>query len=169
MTRKYTIKDIAEIAGVSKGTVDRVLHKRGKVSKKALEKVGEKTPLTIVLGLKSDLGSLYNDIGEYQLAETVLLESIQQIRQILGNKNIELSTVLNQISGTYRKLGQMDKAKDAVTEAYHINLEVFGENNVNTAISLNMLGVMSYQTGDVSTAISHMRKAIEIFDKSDWK
>ncbi|MFD1614106.1 substrate-binding domain-containing protein [Gelatiniphilus marinus] len=37
--KKYTIKDIAELAGVSKGTVDRVLHKRGKVSAAALEKV----------------------------------------------------------------------------------------------------------------------------------
>lgn len=37
--KKYTIKDIAELAGVSKGTVDRVIHKRGKVSKAALEKV----------------------------------------------------------------------------------------------------------------------------------
>ena len=37
--RKYTIKDIAHLAGVSKGTVDRVLHKRGKVSKKAFEQV----------------------------------------------------------------------------------------------------------------------------------
>ncbi|MFH6603699.1 substrate-binding domain-containing protein [Maribacter algicola] len=37
--KKYTIKDIAELAGVSKGTVDRVLHKRGKVSEKALNKV----------------------------------------------------------------------------------------------------------------------------------
>jgi LacI family transcriptional regulator len=37
--KKYTIKNIAELAGVSKGTVDRVLHKRGKVSDKALEKV----------------------------------------------------------------------------------------------------------------------------------
>jgi LacI family transcriptional regulator len=36
-----TIKDIAELAGVSKGTVDRVIHKRGKVSTKALEKVNE--------------------------------------------------------------------------------------------------------------------------------
>ncbi|MEP3209783.1 MAG: LacI family DNA-binding transcriptional regulator [Maribacter sp.] len=35
MDKKYTIKDIAELAGVSKGTVDRVLHRRGKVSKKA--------------------------------------------------------------------------------------------------------------------------------------
>ncbi len=40
-SKKYTIKDVAELAGVSKGTVDRVLHKRGKVSQKALEKVNQ--------------------------------------------------------------------------------------------------------------------------------
>jgi len=39
MDKKYTIKDIAELAGVSKGTVDRVLHRRGKVSPKALADV----------------------------------------------------------------------------------------------------------------------------------
>jgi len=38
-TKKYTIKDVAELAGVSKGTVDRVIHKRGKVSQKAWDKV----------------------------------------------------------------------------------------------------------------------------------
>tara|TARA_R110002049_G_scaffold17238_1_gene67397 strand:+ start:12089 stop:13159 length:1071 start_codon:yes stop_codon:yes gene_type:complete len=37
--KNYTIKDIAKLADVSKGTVDRVLHNRGKVSKKALDKV----------------------------------------------------------------------------------------------------------------------------------
>ncbi|MDP3679634.1 MAG: substrate-binding domain-containing protein [Flavobacterium sp.] len=41
MDKKYTIKDIAKLAGVSKGTVDRVLHKRGKVSPAALDKVNE--------------------------------------------------------------------------------------------------------------------------------
>ncbi len=41
MKTKYTIKDIANLAGVSKGTVDRVLHKRGKVSQDALEKVNK--------------------------------------------------------------------------------------------------------------------------------
>jgi len=39
--KKYTIKDIAELAGVSKGTVDRVLHNRGKVSKKAKERISK--------------------------------------------------------------------------------------------------------------------------------
>ena len=38
---KIRIKDIAERAGVSVGTVDRVLHKRPNVSKKALEKVNK--------------------------------------------------------------------------------------------------------------------------------
>ncbi|HEY9490198.1 MAG TPA: LacI family DNA-binding transcriptional regulator, partial [Chryseosolibacter sp.] len=33
------IKDIARLAGVSKGTVDRVLHKRGRVSQEAHQKV----------------------------------------------------------------------------------------------------------------------------------
>ncbi len=37
--RSYTIKDIAKLADVSAGTVDRVIHKRGKVSDKALQKV----------------------------------------------------------------------------------------------------------------------------------
>jgi len=37
--KKITIFDVAEKAGVSKGTVDRVLHNRGEVSKKSAEKV----------------------------------------------------------------------------------------------------------------------------------
>ncbi|MFS4447818.1 LacI family DNA-binding transcriptional regulator [Maribacter sp. 2307UL18-2] len=41
MDKKYTIKDIAKLAGVSKGTVDRVLHGRGKVSQQANEKIKE--------------------------------------------------------------------------------------------------------------------------------
>jgi len=36
---KPTINDIARLTGLSKGTVDRVLHKRGEVSKKSTEKV----------------------------------------------------------------------------------------------------------------------------------
>ena len=39
MTEKIRIKDIAERAGVSVGTVDRVIHKRPNVSVDALQKV----------------------------------------------------------------------------------------------------------------------------------
>lgn len=39
MNKIYRIKDIAELSGVSVGTVDRILHKRGKVSEEARRKV----------------------------------------------------------------------------------------------------------------------------------
>lgn len=39
MNKNYRIKDIAELAGVSTGTVDRILHDRGKVSDEARVKV----------------------------------------------------------------------------------------------------------------------------------
>ena len=42
MARQIKIKDIAKMAGVSSGTVDRVLHNRGGVSesrKKAVERI----------------------------------------------------------------------------------------------------------------------------------
>jgi hypothetical protein len=38
-TKNIRIKDIAQLAGVSVGTVDRVLHSRGRVSDDALKKV----------------------------------------------------------------------------------------------------------------------------------
>ena len=37
--KTYRIKDIADLAGVSAGTVDRILHNRGRVSREAKEKV----------------------------------------------------------------------------------------------------------------------------------
>ena len=39
MDNKVTINDIAMLTGLSKGTVDRVLHNRGEVSKKSYAKV----------------------------------------------------------------------------------------------------------------------------------
>ena len=39
MNKTYRIKDIAKLSGVSTGTVDRILHKRGKVSEEAQAKV----------------------------------------------------------------------------------------------------------------------------------
>ncbi|MEC7771785.1 MAG: LacI family DNA-binding transcriptional regulator [Bacteroidota bacterium] len=41
MKKKITIRDIARVANVSIGTVDRVIHKRGKVSESALKKVND--------------------------------------------------------------------------------------------------------------------------------
>ena len=52
MDRKnYKIKDIAAMAGVSVGTVDRVLHNRGDVSEKSRKKVEQVLEKILYLSL----------------------------------------------------------------------------------------------------------------------
>ncbi|MBQ9310302.1 MAG: LacI family DNA-binding transcriptional regulator [Bacteroidales bacterium] len=52
MPKKITIKQIAELAGVSPGTVDRVLHNRGKVSAENLETI---TKILEDIGYKANI------------------------------------------------------------------------------------------------------------------
>lgn len=80
--RKYTIDEIAELAGVSAGTVDRVIHNRGEVSKKSKDKVeavlkdidyhpnlsassiGTKKKFTIVVLLPAETGEYWRNMRE---------------------------------------------------------------------------------------------------------
>lgn len=64
--KKYTIKDIAELAGVSIGTVDRVIHNRGEVSAKTRDKI---LKITKTLDYKPDvLASVLASRKNYQFA-----------------------------------------------------------------------------------------------------
>ena len=131
---------------------------------KLLADKNETIPPSIIVSLKSDLGTLYNDIGEYQKALNVIKETVTMIRKMYGDNDLELSKLLDQLSGTYRQLGNLQEAQKTANEAYKINLEVLGENNIRTALSINMLAVMAYQTGNIPQAITYMQKAIAIFE-----
>lgn len=47
--KNYTIKDIARMSGVSAGTVDRVLHNRGDVSRASRDKVQKSSMKSIII------------------------------------------------------------------------------------------------------------------------
>lgn len=103
MTKKHTIKDIAELAGVSKGTVDRVIHKRGKVSEKALNSVNkilaeiDYRPNLIARNLKKN--KIYNicvllpdfKLDDYWLACN---EGIDLIKREFASFNVNINTIL---------------------------------------------------------------------------
>ena len=55
-----TLKQIAEIAGVSRGTVDRALHNRGRVSEEVAQRIRK---------IADDLGYCPNEVGQ-ALAKT---------------------------------------------------------------------------------------------------
>lgn len=99
MSKNYRIKDIAELSGVSTGTVDRILHNRGKVSEEARKKV-EKVlkeidyqPNLIArsLALKKTYRFLvlipFHAEGEYW---SIFCQGIEKAQQELFSYNVEV-------------------------------------------------------------------------------
>ncbi len=123
----------------------------------------------LVLGLQSDLATLYGDIGQYQKAEKQWQEVLPVKRKILGNNHPELAVSLLQYFGVLRYLGKLPQATDAVTEANEIYVKNFGEFSIQAASSLNSLAIMSYQNGDFGNAIKQMSKAVKIYEKLQSK
>ena len=102
MDKKHTIKDIAKLAGVSKGTVDRVLHKRGKVSPAALEKVNE-------------------------VLKVIDYEPNLIARNLKNNKIYRISILLPDPKIDPYWLACISGIEDAIKEfkAYHLNIGIF--------------------------------------------
>ncbi len=119
---------------------------------------------SLSMGMRSDLNTLYTDIGELEKAYTGWDLLTKQQRRILGNYHPELAVSLLQFSGVSRYQGKIDLAMEQIKEAHAINIKVFGDNNIKTAVSYNSLAVISYQTGDYPKAIEYMYKAVSIFE-----
>ncbi len=117
------------------------------------------------MGLRSDLNTLYTDIGELDMAQAGWDKLIKQQRVILGEFHPELASALVQFSGVSRYQGKMDLAMEQAKEAHEIHKKVFGNNSIKTASSYNLLAVLFYQTGDFPQAIELMYKAVSIFEQ----
>ena len=99
---KITINDVARAAGVSKGTVDRVLHNRGEVSAKSREKILQVIAelgyrpnfYASILAMKKDF-HIYCIIPEFNNGEFWALteKGIEQGREYAGRFGISVSTV----------------------------------------------------------------------------
>ena len=89
MAKKIRIKDIAETAGVSPGTVDRVLHNRGDVSE-ASRRRAEEARLEVT-ELRSRLEDREERLTEARNRPTVLERNVLQVWQTLAGQAAELA------------------------------------------------------------------------------
>lgn len=176
--KNYTIKDIAQLAGVSKGTVDRVLHKRGKVSEIALKKVTEilkeidYKPNPIAKSLKNN--KIYNICV---LLPDALLDpywnpcniAIQEIENEFKNFGIQIKKFVfdpsNTDSFTESAMVVIDTSPDAILmvplfqneakeimkfcEEKNIKTSTFN-NRIDTDIATNFIGQNLFQSGRVA-------------------
>lgn len=182
--KKYTIKDIAQLAGVSKGTVDRVLHKRGKVSEIALEKVTkildeiDYKPNPIAKNLKSNkiytLAVILPDAQKDSYWEPCS-GAIKDIENEFQHFGIEINTCAFDASETSSFIETSLKviatlpdailmvplfqkeAKEIVTKCNENNIKVSIFNNfIDSNYSNNFIGQDLYQSGRVAAKLMDM-------------
>lgn len=121
---------------------------------------------TEILDLKNNLLELYNDFGHFELAIELSEQLLVDVRTVLGNEHPTLPLILLSQAGTYRGVGELDKAQQLAEEAHKLNVKKFGERNANTGRSFNMLGVMAYTRGDITQAIDFMRNALSVYKET---
>lgn len=182
MMKKYTIKDIAQLAGVSKGTIDRVIHKRGNVAKDVEDKVKklladiDYQPNLIARNLKNNriyqIGALLPDPDKDAYWE-VCTDGIQQALSEFSAFDIRLSTFLFDPTDTASFMEQHQHVLDSnpdmvlmvplfykeaktVLEQYKAqNIKVSTFNNQIATSVASFIGQDLYQSGRVAAKLMH--------------
>ena len=75
-----------------------------------------------------------------------------------------MASLMNNMGILYRSTGNLIKAVSFGEKALQIYLEIFGENNIQTAISYNNIGLAYQEKKEYPSAITNFEKAIKIFE-----
>lgn len=182
--KNVRIKDIAQQAGVSVGTVDRVLHNRGRVSKKALDKImgvlektGYKPNLlarTLGANKKYYIGALIPDPFQDEFWEHSN-DGISDAQREWSQYNIEIDTFYYNLydKNSYRKSAKklLDSTPDAIITSpifHHEALEwcelfnkaaipcVFFNSNIPEINPLCFIGQDFYQSGRLGAELLNL-------------
>jgi len=182
--RNIRIKDIAKLAGVSKGTVDRVLHKRGRVSEESYQKVMkvlqeiDYKPNLIARTLSSSrnyyiVALLPDPTDDGYWAQTK--EGILQAEQDWAHYNVTAEIL---VFDQYNKASFQERARDALMKRpdgiitapifYHEALTFFGQlkkegipyvlfnNNIPEVCPLSFIGQDSFNSGKVGAELMYL-------------
>lgn len=180
--KKYTIKDIAQLAGVSKGTIDRVIHNRGNVAKDVEDKVRQLLvdinyqPNLIARNLKNnkifEIGVLMPDPKKDPYWE-VCIDGINNALSEFNAFGVQTNIILYDPTDTadFMKCNQemLEKAPDvilmvplfykeakSVLEHYQsLNIQVCTFNNQITASTASFIGQDLYQSGRIAAKLLH--------------
>lgn len=189
MMKKYTIKDIAQLAGVSKGTIDRVIHNRGNVAKDVEDKVRQLLadidyqPNLIARNLKNNriyqISALLPDPKKDAYWE-VCSDGIQQALSEFSAFDIRLNTFLFDPTDTQSFMEHHEyllesapdmilmvplfykEAKTALEHYKALNIQVCTFNNQIDASIASFIGQDLYQSGRVAAKLMH-----SIIEKGD--
>lgn len=115
--------------------------------------------------LRSVIGRLYQEIGNYGEAEKMHRAALTLNRRLFNSESKEVAASLNDLSLALYKEGRLAEAESAGAEALGIQRRIFGSENADVAASLNGLAVIYRHQRKLTNSESLSLEAVGIRQK----
>lgn len=116
--------------------------------------------------LRDTIAQVYESLGLYQHALTLLQQSLQTRRSLFGNEHAQVAESLMHLASVQRALGQGDAAEASLREALTIRRNLNGKDHQSVAETLTQLSLLMSERRDYAAAEPLARDALTILRKA---
>lgn len=138
------------------------LDKAEKALESSLEIKQRLAPYMIVADTLNNLGNCANLRGDYDKSKFYYKESWTDLRR-KGGKRVDIANALFNMGRLEIQQQRWESALKILSQAYHLNREVYGVNHIYLAQTLDLVGFMHVQTGNFDTALVSVTTALGIY------
>jgi len=126
-----------------------------------LEKTGD-----LLIAIHNNLGIPYRRLGEPVKAKKHYQKSLEVIREVHGEKHLEVATAYNNIGTVYYSMQDIGQAAEYFGRAAGIIESILGPHHNRLGASLNNAGVSYYTLGDFERATYFLERAQRVKEEN---
>jgi tetratricopeptide (TPR) repeat protein len=108
------------------------------------------------------LARSYANIGLYNLAEPLYLETLEIRKKVFGEKHPEYAESTNSLGILYKNMGKYSVAESYYLKTLELRKELYGEKHIDYAHTLNNLAILYRAIGNYPAAEPLYKQALEI-------
>jgi tetratricopeptide (TPR) repeat protein len=138
------------------------LDKAEKALASSLEIKHRLAPDMIVADTLNNLGNCANLRGDYDKSMFYYKESWNDLRQKRGQR-VDIANSLFNMGRLEIQQQKWEPALKILSQAYHVNRQVYGVNHIYLAQTLELVGFVHVQTGNFETALVSVTTALGIY------
>lgn len=113
-----------------------------------------------------NLGTIYNELGEYSKALPFAQKALQLDEELMGKENPTTALAIVQLAESYRGVGSCDKALPLYQRALRIFEKAQAQGNALTAFVLRGMALCYKNLGDYDKALSFAQRSLQMMEKT---
>ena len=106
------------------------------------------------------VGNVYQSLGYYPRAESLISQSLDIRTQLYGEVHEEVSLSMNNLAAVLKELGRLEEAETYYRRSLEIRKQVLAPDHLDISAGMNNLAFLLDQIGEYEEAESLMREAL---------